>query len=47
MTDDEPTVEDVAQEVQLLRAKFRQLSEDFNDLRREVNDLENKVDRRT
>lgn len=48
MTDDDgPTVEDLEERIARLELTVRKLSEDFTDLRYEVNDLEETVDRRT
>lgn len=45
--DDEPTNQEVLDAVRQLEQKFIMLSEDFNELRYELNELEEKVDRRT
>lgn len=47
MSDDDPTLEDVIQRMDRLENRFVRLTEDFTQLRHEVNDIERKVERRT
>lgn len=47
MTDDEIDVEALQAAINRLEMKFQKLAEDYTDLRHEVNELENKLERRT
>lgn len=47
MADDEPDLQDVLDRMARIQARFEKLTEDFTQLRHEVNELERKVDRRT